>query len=135
MKKSKLWLLAFVPFLALLMGARQIPLEDPAPIAVPTGVSQPAVAKSIKAALLDNKWMVTKDEPGRIEAKLDLRKHSVTLSIPYDAKQVRVQYVTSDNLLYEEKDGQKLIHRNYRNWLNNVVVRIQRNLLMAQPTG
>jgi hypothetical protein len=135
MKKSKVWLLAFVPFLALLMGARQVPLEDPEPIAIPAGVSQAAVAKAIKVALLDNKWQVVKDEAGRIEGKLDLRSHSVTLAIPYDAKQVRVQYVTSDNLLYEEKDGQKLIHRNYRNWLKNVVVGIQRNLMMSTPTG
>lgn len=135
MQKSKLWLLAFVPFLALLMGARQVPLEDPAPIPVPAGVSQPAVAKSIKAALMEYKWAVTKDEPGRIEGTLHIREHTVTLAIPYDAKEVRVQYVTSDNLLYEEKKGQKLIHRNYRNWLNNVVVGIQRNLMLAQPTG
>jgi hypothetical protein len=135
MKKTKLWLLAFVPFLALLMGARQIPLQDPAPIAVPAGVSQGAVAKSIKAALLEYRWMVTKDEPGHIEGKLDLRAHSVTIAIPYDAKEVRILYITSDNLLYEEKGGQKLIHRNYANWLKNVVTGIQRNLLMAQPTN
>lgn len=133
--KSRLWVLAVIPFLALLMGARTIPIVDPEPIAVPAGVTVPAVGRAVKMGFARYNWVITKEEPGRVEARLNIRSHSVTLEAQYDKSNVRLKYLASENLKYEEEDGQRMIHRNYRNWLNNVVGAIQQNLLAAQPLG
>jgi hypothetical protein len=47
------------------------------------------------------------------------------------AKQVRINYVTSDNLRCEVKHGVRYIHTNYASWIRNLVTDIQNGLVMA----
>lgn len=133
MLRSRLSLLLALPFLVLLMGAAK-PIVDPAPIAVPAGMTAPAVSKAIRAALAGRGWVVDSETPGRIESTLNIRVHTVTLEVAYDTQAVNIRYLRSTNLDEEtKKDGLKYIHRNYFNWLKNVQNDIARELQLAAP--
>lgn len=131
MRCSRRYLLILLPFLLLLMGARQAPLVDPDPIAVPSGVDQKTVEREIKRALIGRGWTITAEAPGQIDSTLNVRAHSARVRISYDAQRVALSYVSSDNLAYEEKRGQRLIHKNYASWVNNVLTDLSRGLQMA----
>lgn len=134
MVRTRRWsYLLVIPLLALLMGARQVPLADPAPIAVPAGIALKDVAKSIKVALVGRQWVVSDEQPGHIVATLNLREHMAKLDVTFDEAAVNLKYVDSKELLYEEKKGERLIHRNYLNWVQNLVTDISRNLQLSAP--
>ncbi|HEY0683541.1 MAG TPA: hypothetical protein VGD45_14495 [Steroidobacter sp.] len=131
-KRARLWSgLLLLPLLALLMGARQVPLVDPDPIAVPAGLTEARVAKAIKAALVGRTWVISEEQPGKIIATLNLRTHMAKIEIPFDTKQVAVRYLDSSELMYGEKKGVKVIHRNYLSWIQNLVGDISRNMILA----
>lgn len=133
MRSRKLgWSLLLVPALVLLMGSRQVPLTDPAPITVPANVSQDKVTQIIEQALSARNWRIVKHLPGEVDAVYDPRDFSVTIAIHYDAQQVQINYVTSNNLRYEVKNGVKYIHKNYISWTKNLVTDISNGLMMAR---
>lgn len=119
--------LAFAPFAA----QAAAPLVDPDPVAVPAGLDAAAVAKEIKRALIGRTWTVTDEKPGQIDATLNLRKHVARVAISYDTTQVKLAYVSSENLDFKEKRGQRQIHKNYLSWVNNVLTDVSRNLQIA----
>jgi len=123
--------LLLIPVAFLLIGARSTPLQDPDPIPVPSGLSGQDVSKAIRGAIVQRGWVVSKDENGKIDAVLHLREHVARITIAYDTKQVKPVYVSSENLLYQEKNGTRYIHRNYANWMQNVVADISRALQVA----
>lgn len=123
------YILLLLPFLFLLMAARQAPLINPDPIAVPSKVKQEQVARAIKTALVKRTWTVTGEKPGQIQASLSVRDHIARIRIDYD-KTIRITYVNSQNLAFEEKKGQTYIHKNYLGWINNLVSDINGNLIL-----
>lgn len=60
MLRSRLAYLMLVPVAFLLMGApaRAAPLADPAPIAVPAGLSAQDVSKAIRSGIVQRGWMM-----------------------------------------------------------------------------
>jgi len=118
--------------LVFLMGARQVPLTDPEPVAVPAGLKIEQVTKAIKAALVGRTWAVTSEEPGHIVSTLNLREHMAKIDIVYDLQTIRIKYLDSGELLYAEKKGQRMIHHNYLNWIQNLVNDMNRNLTLVQ---
>jgi hypothetical protein len=126
MARTRLALL-FIPVAFLLMGARAL-IVDPEPIAVPAGISAGDVAKAIKVGIVRRGWVISKDENGQIDAVLNVRTHTARVAIPYDAKEVRIKYVSSEDLDYQEKNGQRYIHSNYVKWVRNMQADIQREL-------
>lgn len=126
MTRKRFAALLFFPLALMLMGAAV--LEDPEPIAVPAGMSAGDVAKAIKIGISGRGWTVAKDENGQIDAVLYIRSHVARVAIHYDTQQVRIQYVSSDNLDYKERRGKRYIHRNYFNWIHNIQMDIQREL-------
>lgn len=131
MPSKRLLLLLMLPLLLLLMGARQAPLVDPDPIAVPQGLSAGQVEREIKRALIGRGWTITGESAGSIDSTLNVRAHTARIRISYDSQRVALNYVSSDNLAYEEKRGQRLIHKNYASWVNNVLTDLSRGLQMA----
>ncbi len=131
MARSRLAYLLFIPLAFLLMGARGAPLLDPDPINVPAGLTAQDVSKAIRTGIATRGWVPNKDEHGQIDAVLNLRDHTARIAINYDTKLVKVTYVSSDNLDYSEKNGARYIHRNYNNWIHNVVGDISRQLQVA----
>jgi hypothetical protein len=97
-------------------GARVEPIYD-AVIRVPATATMEDIAKAIKHALIERGWTVQREENGMIEAKIFVRSHTADIRIPFDKEYVHVQYVSSTNLLYDEKHGIKHIHRNYNKWI------------------
>jgi hypothetical protein len=41
---------------------------------------------------------------------------------------VKITYVSSENLDYSEKNGERRIHKKYNQWIDNMVQDIQRQL-------
>ena len=134
MFRARAWSgLLLVSALVFLMGARQVPLTDPEPIAVPAGLKIDQVTKAIKASLVGRTWVVASEEPGHIVSTLNLREHMAKIDIVYDAQTIRIKYLDSGELLYAEKKGQRMIHRNYLNWIANLVNDMNRNLTLVSP--
>lgn len=108
--------------------ARSAPLVDPDPIAVPAGLADKQIAKEIKRALLQRGWEVSGDKPGEIEGILHLRTHMAKIRIGYDNQQVKIAYLDSSELEYEEKKGKRVIHPNYLGWIGFLASDIKANL-------
>jgi hypothetical protein len=133
MFRARAWsALPLVCILVFLMGARQVPLTDPEPLAVPAGLRTEQVAKAIKASLVGRTWNITQEEPGHIVATLNLREHMAKIDIVYDLQTVKISYLDSGELMYAEKKGVRMIHRNYLNWIQNLRNDMGRNLVLLQ---
>ena len=61
----------------------------------------------------------------------DPRDFSVTIAVHYNAQRIQINYVTSDHLRYEVKNGVRYIHTNYASWIKNLVTNISNGLMMA----
>lgn len=130
--KRALWLLlATFSLLGSLSGQAASLLIDPEPIAVPQKLVEFQVTSDIKRALVSRGWVVGEENPGQINATLNLRSHVARIAIYHDLKQVRIAYVSSENLKYREKDGIRTIHRNYLSWINNLTSDITKNMQLS----
>lgn len=133
MLRARAWSgLLLISALVFMMGARQVPLVDPQPIAVPAGLKLEQVTKAIKAALVGRTWGITSEEAGHIVSTLNLREHMAKIDIAYDTQTIRIKYLDSGELMYADKKGQRVIHRNYLTWIQNLVNDIRRNLMLVQ---
>ena len=133
MFRARTWsALLLVSAMVFLMGARRVPLTDPQPIAVPAGLKVEQVSKAIRAALAGRAWAVTSEEPGHIVSTLNVREHMAKIDIVYDLQTIKIKYLESGELMYAEKKGQRMIHRNYLNWILNLVNDMNRNLVLVQ---
>jgi len=127
---NRLRALLLLPVALLLMAAT--PLVDPAPIPVPAGLDAKAVATSIRLGGAQRGWLVTRQDPGAMELTLNIRTHVAKLGVKYDTQSIQLTYLDSTNLDYEEKKGNRYIHRNYPKWVNNLVNDITMQLALAQ---
>ena len=134
MKISRWKVVLLLPLLALLMAAAPL-LVDPAPISVPAGLSEQAVARAITMGVAQRGWIVGKREPGYMEATLNIRAHMARVGITYDVKTIQIRYLDSSNLDYEAKGDGRHIHRNYLKWINNMVHDISMQLLTASAAA
>jgi hypothetical protein len=133
MFRARTWsALLLVSAMVFLMGARQVPLTDPQPIAVPAGLKVEQVSKAIRAALAGRGWTVTSEESGHIVSTLNVREHMAKIDIVFDVQTITIKYLESGELMYAEKKGQRMIHRNYLNWILNLVNDMNRNLVLVQ---
>ena len=132
MRNNKLRSLLLAPLLVLVLSASAV-LVDPGPISVPPGLSDAVVAKAIRLGVAQRGWVVTRSDPGYMEATLHL-PHSHDRP-QFDTRQIEIHYVSSDNLDYEMKKGVPRIHGNYLKWVNNVVHDINIQLLAISPDG
>jgi hypothetical protein len=127
----KLRAILLVPLAVLLLGAAPL-LVDPTPIAVPPGLSAQAVAQAVRVGVSQRGWIVTRQDPGYIEATLNLRSHMAKVGISYDELTVTIKYLDSSNLDYQVKKDGPHIHRNYLKWINNIVGDINVQLQLAE---
>jgi hypothetical protein len=130
MIRNRLRALWVLPVALLLMAAT--PLVDPAPIPVPAGLDDKAVAKAIRLGGAQRGWIVTRQDPGIMELTLNIRTHMAKVGVKYDVQSIQLTYLGSNNLDYEVKKGNRYIHRNYPKWVNNLVNDIGVQLALAQ---
>ena len=136
MRLSRALLIACSLFLfAGVVQARKAELVDPAPIAIPAGLTPSQVTKEIKRALVGRGWEITTEQPGEIDSTLHLREHVARIKVAYDASQVRIAYVDSTNLDYTDKRGTRYIHPNYLGWIGFLVNDIGTNLKVTAQGG
>lgn len=128
--------LLLAPLAVLLMAAGPL-LVDPEPVPVPAGLSEKAVSQAVRVGVSKRGWIVTRQDPGYVEATLHLRSHMAKIGITYDTQSVRIKYLDSSNLDYEQKKDGPHIHGNYLKWVNNVVhdISVELNLAEAQSPG
>lgn len=124
-----LLLLLLLPMLLLTMAFRQSPLVDPAPISVPQGLTLVQVGKAVKGALIGRSWTVTGEHPDGIDAALNGNDYQAKIHVGFDTRSIRITYVDSTHLKYKvKKDGTRLIHSNYMNWMRYLSGDIGRDL-------
>jgi len=130
MVRSRFLALLLVPLAFMLMGgANPTKMVDPEPLAVPAGLTIEQISKAIKVGVTSRTgWLVTREEPGQIEATLNVRQHMLKVNIPYSTTSVAIKYVDSKNLDYSEKNGARVIHPKWGNWTRNILSDIQREL-------
>lgn len=130
--KALFAIFALIASVSLSLSAQAAPeLIDQDPIAVPAKLTDHQISSDIKRALTGRGWIVTKQEAGQIDATLNIRSHVARVSVTYTPQQVKLVYVSSENLDYKEKDGKRYIHRNYNSWVKNVLTDINKNMLMS----
>lgn len=101
---------------------------DPAPVAVPSGLSTGKVAMGIKRAPAGRGPELTSEQPGAIDSTLHLREHVGRIHVTYDASNVQFAYVDSHNLEFSERRGTRYIHSNYMGWINYLASDLATNL-------
>jgi hypothetical protein len=112
--------LALIPSLSY-AAQRAVPMVEPAPIAIPQGVTDDQAAKVIKIALLQRSWLVSAESPGQIEGTLNLRQHQLRETFAYGNGQIVIKYVDSHELEFREEAGVRYIHPKFHNWNANLV--------------
>jgi hypothetical protein len=121
-------LLALVLCLVGVVGcSHTVPVQNPAPIAA--AASPDATEMAILDALPRRRWTAEDVKPGRIVAFLPVKGFLVRVEIVYDANQVRIQYLNSDNLgEHQDASGQTQVHANVNKWMQTLAATIQRSM-------
>jgi hypothetical protein len=124
-------LVAFVGLSAAGCDHRAQPIANPVPIAAASPPEQKALEAAIETALANRKWTIKEHTPGRYTAAYAERSFSATVAVLYDGQGARVEYVDSQNLLYEKSGEGAVIHRSYNTWVKNLANDIKVNLSQA----
>lgn len=124
----------YAAVLAVGCGHKGVPMTR----SVPVGLVAPpadtaAMERAIETALARRHWSVKEKAPGKYTAYLDERSHTATVAIVYDATNVRIDYVDSTNLAYENTSDGELIHRSYNTWVKNLANDIKVFAAQAPP--
>lgn len=86
------------------------------------GLIRDAIIKTGEA----NNWSMEEVAPDTIFATLRRREHFVAVKITYTDKSYKIDYVDSQNMLYNPKTG--AIHKKYNKWIGTFDIRIHRKI-------
>jgi len=104
------------------------PIQNVTDAAVPNVSGKPLSSDEVRKAIMRAGgtlgWRMSADTPGKVTGRLDIRKHSATIEIPYSSKSYSINYKSSVNL--DESEGQ--IHNNYNGWIKNLAKAIDAQL-------
>ena len=89
------------------------------------------VGAAIERALVSRNWVVTARRPGELDAALIGPEFRADITIPYSATSYSIRYRDSQGLDYSGS----MIHRHYNNWVNNLRISIERELIAAPPAS
>jgi hypothetical protein len=106
-----------------------MPMERLVNVPVSHRDGEAGVGAAIDRALQARGWVVTERRTGETDATLIGSEYRADITVRYSASAYSVVYRDSQGLDY---DGQK-IHRHYNNWLNNIRISIDRELIAAPP--
>jgi hypothetical protein len=125
---KKLVMLAFALVLSLaFIGCGTAPIYNVNNNAVVVPADKKASLEDVEKAILRAGgglgWIMKKEAPGEIKGTLILRTHTAIVSIKYSTADYSINYVSSDNLNYDESTH--TIHTNYNGWIQNLNKAIQ----------
>jgi hypothetical protein len=127
---SRITILVALSLLLTACFGRIQPVYNANQVPVPVALQDSSASKIgtiIQTAAIERGWQVQEETPGKIKATLRNRTHQAVVSITYNNKSYSIDYVSSQDLLYE---GGK-IHRNYNRWVRNLEVDINKDLNRA----
>jgi hypothetical protein len=103
-----------------LTGCNSVPIQnvDQAPAISASGkpLNREQVRGAIVRAGAALGWQMKDEGPNMIVANIQLRSHTATVAIPYNANSYSIKYRASTGL--DEKGG--TIHKNYNGWVQNL---------------
>jgi hypothetical protein len=113
-------------------GALYRVIDEPISTTSGTEPSLEQVTRAILAARTDSKpdWNMKIQEPGHIQAELEIRAHRAVVDITYTTKSYSITYNSSSNLNYHADDTGGTIHKNYNGWVQKLRDAISRRLAM-----
>lgn len=101
------------------LACNTAPMLRPPPVATPLPAAKNR--QIVLETLNERGWTIDSDEPGEIGAHYTKGSHVARIRISYDASDIRIAYVSSENLkcvpVYE---GCDTIHRAYNRWVDNL---------------
>lgn len=100
--------------------ARTAPYVVPAPIDVPVGMSKAKVREAIIGILPHRAWVGREVAEDELEVTHVREKHSLTLRIKYNDKQVVISYRDSISLNYAETQDGTVAHPTVMFWMRNL---------------
>ena len=106
-----------------------LPMERLENVAITHPDGQQGVAAAIDRAFAARSWVVTARRAGETDSTLIGADFRADVTAIYTASSYSIVYRDSQGLDY---DGTK-IHRHYNNWLNNLRISIERELIAAPP--
>lgn len=127
---SLVWVLGTVA-----CGGGGVPVQSPTSVPA-TGRTIDQTGQAVLEALPRRGWVAENVQPGRIVAFLAVRKHLLRVEIRYDAQQVAIYYVDSDNLAaHIEGNGVVYAHKKVNMWIHNLATDIGMALAIAPQPG
>ncbi len=106
-----------------------VPMQTLAGVPITHPDAEAGVGAAVDRALAARNWVVTERRPGETDATLIGSEFRADITVRYTASSYSVVYRDSEGLDY---DGAK-IHRHYNNWLNNLRISIEREIIAAPP--
>jgi hypothetical protein len=121
---------ALLPLALLLIAAA--PLVDPPAVDVPATISQKEAMGILRKTLILRDWALVKESANEVDARLNVRTHSITVRYTLSGNAIGFKYLDSDNMDYKvDRKGNPVIHRKYAGWMANVAAALRRELQLA----
>lgn len=102
-----------------------VPLELPPPLSLPQCQEKQEVSHAVRDALESEDWAVTGDTGGSIRAELSNRLHTLRIRVDYADGEALLDYVDSQNLGAEERDGRVYLSAAVNRWLQDLAEEIR----------
>ncbi|MBH0176491.1 MAG: hypothetical protein HP491_01150 [Nitrospira sp.] len=112
-------------------GGAEIYTVKDAPVITASGKtpSLEEMQKAIVTAGVGLNWSMAVVKPGHIVGTLNVRSHQAVVDIVYNSKTYSITYKDSTNMKYNAE--KKLIHENYRGWIQNLDNNIRNRMTVA----
>lgn len=109
-------------------AARTVPMPKYRNVVIVNAPGENAARQThdaIVAGVEETEWVVLSDDGNTLRLSLDTRggKHLVVIDVHIRGNEVDIDYVSSQNMLYEtDSNGREVIHRNYRGWIKRLLL-------------
>lgn len=125
---SKLGLIFSIIIWGILLTSCVTYLEENITVGIDKSYSHQDIEKAIILSAKSNGWNLKKSSKGKVVAALTVRNHKIITDILYQPGVIVAQYDDSYNMDYSETPNGKVIHKNYHEWVNDLLWEIKNNL-------
>ena len=126
-----LWMGAVLAQVAEFRDFRLVRIDDPLQVEFTSAIDPSALKRAITAAAAGKDWQVATDSQGQLELTRTVsNKHSMRVALILQPRGYSIRYLSSANLLYDEKavntrgNTHRAIHKNYNVWIRELAAAI-----------